>query len=198
MGQTTWSDPQVVEKSKKFVCVSIDPRNDPKGVGGQFGVRGVPDVRFLDSSGKELFKVADRSAAGVMRQMDQALEQSKPPVVEREWITDWDEAQAQAEETGKALLVVLVTEDSDGEDFLSAVQAEAAAPLLDNFICVKVIDNDDYKNTPAADALKGFGIRKGQAVVAFRGSKRFLKLTKLSSPDKFVKDLQKAVDKSEK
>jgi hypothetical protein len=198
MGQTTWSDPQVVELTKKFVCVNIDPRNDPKGVGQQFGVRGVPDVRLLGPDGVEIQKLQGRSPQQVLQQLQSVLDSVKPATAARNWETDLIAAADQATQENKALAVLLVSDDSEGNDFTDFVQIADASDLLDNFICVKVVADDEFKKSDEYGWLKKFGATKPQCLLVVHGKKKLAKITKIVEPDKYVKDLTKAVEKYNK
>ena len=53
MDEDTYSDPEVAELAKQFICVKIDTDNQPE-VAKQYRIRGLPTTMFLSSEAKEI------------------------------------------------------------------------------------------------------------------------------------------------
>src|SRR5262245_10269655 len=74
MDTVTYPDPDLQETLKRFVCarVSVDDRKD---LAARYGVTPLPDIRFLDTDGRELHRLLGfQSAVKLKRQCTAVLE----------------------------------------------------------------------------------------------------------------------------
>lgn len=77
MLKTTYVDPKVVEKAKKFVPVLLD-KDKVADVASKYKVEAIPVVLFLDAKGKVLARGDGyKDAAAMLALMDEALKKAK-------------------------------------------------------------------------------------------------------------------------
>ncbi|KPA08860.1 membrane or secreted protein containing Thioredoxin domain protein [Candidatus Magnetomorum sp. HK-1] len=74
LNQDVFMKDEIEDISKQFINVLIDVEKDPK-LARKFGVRGVPDVYFLDQNGKKIIQyTGNRTSKDMITQMQAALE----------------------------------------------------------------------------------------------------------------------------
>lgn len=79
LDQQAFSDREVIDVSKNFVCVKVDIDEQPE-VAKKYSVTGIPRVLFLDSSGKTVEEFLGlRPTKDVMATMNSALEKTGGP-----------------------------------------------------------------------------------------------------------------------
>lgn len=65
-------DERVQELLAQFVLIGLNIDLDPD-TALKYGVRGVPDVRFLNTDGKEIGRLSDRSPAEIAAKLEEVL-----------------------------------------------------------------------------------------------------------------------------
>ncbi len=135
----------------KIVCVFVDCDwgQANKDLTDKYGIRGYPTVVFADPDGKEVGRLEDRSAASLIRQInDLAAKHTRAAA----YAESWEKALAQAKAESKPVVYVFLNEED-----ARALDDPSLRDFRSNFVFVK----GDFRG----EAAKRFGVAESGIVV---------------------------------
>jgi len=139
-----FSDPAVIEASKKIVCVFVDCDWGNKHKDLSDKVKGYPTITFCDPEGNEVAKLNSHDPAGVSAQIEEVAKKYG-----RVTFNTFDKAVVKAKED-KKLVLYLFSKPNVPNSLGTAIEDASFKELLEKFILAK---SDLAKNNADAKAL---------------------------------------------
>lgn len=124
----------MVEASKNLVNVFVDCDWGKKNtdLSTKYAVRGYPTVIFTDSKGKVIEPLGDRSAEGVLAQIQKNSKSTAAPALD-----SWDKAVESAKKENKKVLYLFVGTNKDSAAMEEALFDETLEKAREGFVYVK-------------------------------------------------------------
>ena len=130
MSAGAFSDPAVMEASKKIVCVFVDCDwgNKNNDLSAKFNVRGYPTVVFLDPEGAEVGRLASRTPSAVASQIEEIAKKHGKSRFET-----FEKAAEFAKENKKPVLCLFL-KPGVNSSLASAVEDASMKDLVEKFV----------------------------------------------------------------
>lgn len=197
MDAGAFSEKDVVKSAKDVVLVLVDCSSGSAhaNLKSKYKVRGFPSLIFTDSTGKEVGKLSDRSAEGVIKEFTDLAEKH---TLRPTWQGEVPKALEKAKKSKKPLLVFVADEKKTNSKLLECFYInELVRPLLGNF----VISRLEYeKGSELCDKMK---LKSGAVTyvldpTAENPYAKPIEKIRVKSPQKFKKALEKTLRNWEK
>jgi hypothetical protein len=160
-----FSDPQVVEASRKLTCIFVDCAWGKKNVEfiQQYGVRNYPTVLFCEPDGRLLETLKHRDVAGVVAQIDAVTGGAAAPAAPAvapppPFPPLTTQSLAQARAAKKPLAIYFYDGSAASQTVHQAFADEQVKPVLDSFLWVR-------KELGRGMDAGGFGVDRTPCVV---------------------------------
>jgi hypothetical protein len=129
----------VVESSKKLVNVFLlsTQGKSTQELWKKYGVNSAPTVIFVDTKGKELGRMGDRSPEGLKRQIEDVAAKSGGS------FDSWDKAVAVAKKADKPVLYLFTTSGKDSQAMEEALADDVLEKARSLVVIVKAANKSD-------------------------------------------------------
>jgi len=138
-----FSDEELVKTATRIVCVMADNGKLSK-LSAKLKVSGIPDLRYFDPDGNEVGKMSDRSAGGMIKQINEIADKfNRAP----KWAEDQDKGFDAARADGKPAIVYFGDASPKSQMSEKAFGELPLAELLGKFVWIK--KSMDWKSDDA-------------------------------------------------